>query len=592
MALIKNKMKEIFTRLQHKCSTSKHANRYLASIFIVTIFLQCCLFHYLAFHSILISALWKNPLAFMSFYLPKLSICFFFAVFIFLFKRKKWIVICSILINIWIMTELIYSRANSIFLDAYSMTMIDNLDGFWDSIFAFIKSVDFLFCIPTILLILASYLFNNNDINIRYGLYCFIISLVFNTVGLLGIWIIGKEYHENDIKYSYTINPFGKKIKHMIYSEDIQETTIAQYIYFTSVIHHFALNIVDLFRMETDTYRLSISEEEKISQFINPVCTYKEPQTPLIICLLESFETWSISPYTTPNLYNEIKNNQNIIFCPNVISQRRAGVSADGQMIVNTGLLPLQSGAAAFRFPLNKYPSLSELYKKSAAIFPHELDLWNQNYMNIAYSIDSGIVVRRSDKDVFINMISLRDDYDYILGVTIASHAPFTNFSDSSKLEFQKNMPSAMVRYLKCINYTDKCLGLLFEALKNDLKCQNATIVITADHNIFKEEDYSYFKHFEDISGLTYQINQYCPLVIFSKKITGNIEIQDTCYQMDIFPTILHLIGCEDYYWKGFGVNLLDSVARKNRPISEQEAFILSDKLIRANWFESYTKKK
>jgi hypothetical protein len=61
---------------------------------------------------------------------------------------------------------------------------------------------------------------------------------------------------------------------------------------------------------------------------------------------------------------------------------------------------------------------------------------------------------------------------------------------------------------------------------------------------------------------------------------------------MDIYPTILHLIACEDYYWKGFGVNLLDSVARKNRPISEQEAFILSDKLIRANWFESYTKEK
>lgn len=63
--------------------------------------------------------------------------------------------------------------------------------------------------------------------------------------------------------------------------------------------------------------------------------------------------------------------------------------------------------------------------------------------------------------------------------------------------------------------------------------------------------------------------------------------LTDTCYQMDIFPTILHLIGCEDYYWKGFGVNLLDSVARNNRVITEHEAFILSDKVIRANWFET-----
>ena len=58
---------------------------------------------------------------------------------------------------------------------------------------------------------------------------------------------------------------------------------------------------------------------------------------------------------------------------------------------------------------------------------------------------------------------------------------------------------------------------------------------------------------------------------------------------MDAYPTILHLIGCENYYWKGLGVNLLDSVGRSNRPITEQDAYILSDKLIRANYFNLLT---
>ena len=56
---------------------------------------------------------------------------------------------------------------------------------------------------------------------------------------------------------------------------------------------------------------------------------------------------------------------------------------------------------------------------------------------------------------------------------------------------------------------------------------------------------------------------------------------------MDAYPTILQLINCEEYYWKGFGVNILDSTARHNRLISEHEAFVLSDKIIRANWFET-----
>ena len=77
----------------------------------------------------------------------------------------------------------------------------------------------------------------------------------------------------------------------------------------------------------------------------------------------------------------------------------------------------------------------------------------------------------------------------------------------------------------------------------------------------------------------------FTPLIIYSPQIKENVQVTDTCYQMDIYPTILHLIGCKDYYWKGFGVNLMDSVARHNRPITEQEAYELSDKLIRSNYF-------
>ena len=88
--ITKRKMKDISPRLLMICRESKYANWYLASIFAITIFLQCCLFHYLAFHSILISSLWRNPLTFWSFYLPKMSIAVFVASFVFIFKRKNW----------------------------------------------------------------------------------------------------------------------------------------------------------------------------------------------------------------------------------------------------------------------------------------------------------------------------------------------------------------------------------------------------------------------------------------------------------------------------------------------------------------------
>jgi hypothetical protein len=48
----------------------------------------------------------------------------------------------------------------------------------------------------------------------------------------------------------------------------------------------------------------------------------------------------------------------------------------------------------------------------------------------------------------------------------------------------------------------------------------------------------------------------------------------------------LHILGCESYYWKGFGVNLLDQEALDARPITPSDAQSLSDKMIRADYFK------
>jgi phosphoglycerol transferase MdoB-like AlkP superfamily enzyme len=175
-----------------------------------------------------------------------------------------------------------------------------------------------------------------------------------------------------------------------------------------------------------------------------------------------------------------------------------------------------------------------------------------------------------------------------VMGITVSMHSPFTRVSNP--LDLSSHTPDLLQKYMECVNYTDKCIEHFVSCQLNDSVRKNTTIVITSDHTIFKPAmlpdfmDYAIEQDLSIASG-----ENYCPLIIYSPQIEGNVQINELCYQMDIFPTILHLIGCEDYYWKGFGVNLLDSVARNNRPITEQEAYILSDKIIRANWFESYT---
>ena len=116
---------------------------------------------------------------------------------------------------------------------------------------------------------------------------------------------------------------------------------------------------------------------------------------------------------------------------------------------------------------------------------------------------------------------------------------------------------------------------------------KNTIVIISGDHTVFRNT-IEEFDQYAMAHGMDMQTTKtYTPLIIYSPFILQNIYVSDVCYQMDIYPTILPLIGCEDYYWKGLGVNLLDSTARNNRNLSTEEASHLSNKLIRSNYFAS-----
>ena len=105
---------------------------FIPVVFALTIFVQCVLFHYLIYKEILLSTLWHSPVDFFRFYLPAATMAVFFSSFVFLFKNKWWTVAISMLFNIWIWANMWYFRSNGILVDKYAVTMIHNLNGFWD----------------------------------------------------------------------------------------------------------------------------------------------------------------------------------------------------------------------------------------------------------------------------------------------------------------------------------------------------------------------------------------------------------------------------------------------------------------------------
>lgn len=264
-------------------------------------------------------------------------------------------------------------------------------------------------------------------------------------------------------------------------------------------------------------------------------------------------------------------------------------------MIVNTGLLPIKEGAACYRFPYNTFPALSELYKSSCDIIPGNLSVWNQRYMNIAYNIKDSYTVKSKDvltgddKLIFQQYSKIYDEYEYSMILTISTHTPFQSTSEKSSLILPKDMPEDMANYIKSFHYTDSCMKNVLDNIQTDSILRNSTIVITSDHSIFPQNKRDIFDKYCKENNLDYNIKEnYCPLIIYSPKIKEKTIIDKIAYQMDIYPTILNLIDCENYYFKGFGIDLLNKEAYNNRPITEEEAFELSNKIIESNYFKNH----
>ena len=382
-------------------------------------------------------------------------------------------------------------------------------------------------------------------------------------------------------KTNYTfLNPF-KPYKYHTF-ENLDNI----YVHEHTICHYFFYTIKDILTKE-DPVIITEEEKNRINSFINTSKQKTSTKNPLILCIVESLNSFVITQDFMPNVFNFIQQNPNILYAHNVKTQIKGGMSGDGQMIIQTGLLPINKGAACMRFPSSKYPSLSHNYK-TVGVFPTSLRTWNQYYASKAYNIDTNIVLAEttleyskfpSDNQLLSKATELTQTFDNVMVLTMATHTPCTEYADSSDLVLPDTISNLMKNYIKSANVTDKAIKILLDQITQNEKLKNSTILITGDHNLPISDD---------IMGKAYNYSRMIPLIIYSPEIKEKTIITDTVYQMDIYPTLLHLIGCEDYWWKGFGVNLLDSNARYNRPIMPKEAYYLSDKIITSDYFSNF----
>ena len=492
-----------FSQFLEYARNSQYALWSIFGMFICMLFLQCCFFEKFSM-DISIFSCFSYPSRISSIYLSKIAISIFIASFVLIFKRKYWTIYALGINAIWCIAELVYMQSfDNLLMDSYSFSMAGNLKGFTSSIYMYLETRYIWFAIPILLQGLTIYFWDNKK---RSKWYMFV------GVNLCAIFLaFGHIFIES---YRWRNNAFRRPEIHLsslwepLTSHD-QNISCLLYTHEYSEIHAFmALSYRMIFGREkpVDVEKLNTD----IMPYIQPMDTIPVPKAKLVIVLVESLENWAIMPEITPNICHFMES-RNTLYATKIKRQALKGNSMDGQQLVLTGVLPVQEGAACFRFPYNSYPSICELYDSSAIFVPGNDQIWNQKLMSKAFQVDTSYYCPFNDTEILLEYEKHAAKYDCSVILTSSSHSPFSS-ADSSNLVLPNDMPQSMANYLKCINYTDRCMG---PSLKRLSELDDVVVVITGDHTIFTDKYRIPFNDWCVRSGnKQYCVKEgYCPLI-------------------------------------------------------------------------------
>lgn len=296
----------------------------------------------------------------------------------------------------------------------------------------------------------------------------------------------------------------------------------------------------------------------------------------LVLVIVESWNTSTLDYKDVTPYVNHLMETPGTLSARNLYVQIGAGGSSDGQFMLTTGLLPIKDEALVANYAETSYPSLPKYLEgyQCVEVIGEDSRVWNHHLTNKSYGyndIVSNVSGSRIDSDslIFRRAAEVADSLPqpFMLTVTtLTMHGPYAKPNTSTPYDGAGavNLDVCDRNFLAATKHFDRQLSLFVDSLKAKGLFDNTVIVITGDH-CTRPMDTS-----EAMACTT------VPLIIVNAGITR--EISERANQIDVFPTLLDVMGVESRY-RGVGRSLIaDSVPQA----TPAEAWRISELIIRS----------
>lgn len=486
----------------------------------------------------------------------------------YLLSRRIWVqVIVQIIADIVMIANLMYFRTYFSAIPPESYLFAGNLADFTDSVVDSLNILDVGFLIilvASIILVIKAKSTSTNRLWTKYG----ILTLSFCSISAIGILIRGGFYKA----YDTLIN-------------DCYYVTCGVPTY--TIGGHIAYNLIESHKA-SDPQRINeIDDFISIHETLAALPQLQDsinPKHNLVIIICESLESWPLGKTIggkeiTPVL-NSLIADSTTLFAPKVLTQVDAGRSIDCQLMLNTGLLPMNGSVFSMKFADVTYPSINKALKEkygtvSLLLTPDQPTTWNLARISHSFGYDHiftrdnwisdeliGNPAKLSDGSFFRQSVEFLKSNDFGEGkptmltfVTYSGHNPFKlpeKLKDANFDLSDTGLPQLTSDYLTMAHYTDRQLKTLIDYLKSRDDWDDTMVVIIGDHEGLagaRQEERS-----NKLAAELIDDEQFTPLIILNSPIQGRYS--EVMGQIDIYPTLLNLLGLDDYFWHGVGESI------------------------------------
>jgi len=153
------------------------------------------------------------------------------------------------------------------------------------------------------------------------------------------------------------------------------------------------------------------------------------------------------------------------------------------------------------------------------------------------WGIEDEFLIRHS-----VNWLEKQIKPAFLTLFTISNHHPWIPIEGHITPSFDLPLNSPKERFLKTVHYTDHCLGLFVDLLREKKLNENTILFILADHGQPMGEHQNNFCN----SRFLFEENIHIPLLVIADgKIDLPKEINNLSSQADLMPTVLDLLNID-----------------------------------------------